>query len=182
MKMKMKASTAVFTTVAMFVSVLALSAGSAGAASTGGWCNGKRATHNTTITTNANATMYRGSAGNDVIIATSRTSHPGGITVWGNGGNDTICIVGHEGTVFGGAGNDTIIGGPYLDSLHGQGGHDLIKGQGGNDIMSGGWGKDKLYGGWGNDQMDGGSGWDQLFGYSGTDTCRNAERKSSCER
>jgi len=179
--LKVRTPWPVLVTLTLMASTLALGSGTAHAESTGGRCEGKSATHNTRIVLKANSTIYYGSSGNDVIVATSRTQTPGPVVVFAGAGADTVCVVGHEGSVWGGSGRDTLIGGPYVDVLVGGGHDDVIKGNGSSDLIQGGWGNDHLYGGWGNDDIDGQAGYDRVYGYRGYDKCQG-EVESSCER
>lgn len=136
-----------------------------------------------------------GTDGDDIIKATLMTS-----AVYGQKGNDTICLSGgSRADVFGGAGNDTIIGGPGSDRLFGEAGNDtIIAGDGadrafggaGNDTILGGAGDDRIYGGPGNDTLKGEGGDDRICGEAGTDTligggqgrdtCSKSETVLSC--
>lgn len=74
--------------------------------------------------------------GDTLNAASSLTS----VTLWGNGGNDTLTGGGVADTLFGGIGNDSLVG------------------NNGNDLLDGGLGNDSLFGGAGNDLLWGGAG------------------------
>jgi VCBS repeat-containing protein len=111
-----------------------------------------------------------------------------GVTVNGNGGDDTITgsssndsLVGGAGndliidsfgnnTVIGAAGDDSVIGGSAGDSLDGGDGNDTLLGQGGRDSLAGGSGNDSLDGGDANDLLSGSAGADTLSGAAGDDS------------
>lgn len=96
--------------------------------------------------------------------------------------------------VFGGAGADELIGGPFDDLLHGSYGTDTLRGGAGNDrlclhkgletedayggsgddYLFGGFGRDRLHGGPGNDVLQGAPGDDALFGGPGDDALYGA--------
>ncbi|RXZ32784.1 hypothetical protein D9O50_15410 [Oxalobacteraceae bacterium CAVE-383] len=95
----------------------------------------------------ANAEIFVGNDGNDIVIGGGRTS------VY----------------VEGGAGDDLIAGGAANDVLSGEDGNDEIDGGAGNDLIRGHRGNDTLYGGDGDDVIDGGLDDDVLFGNSGND-------------
>jgi len=74
-------------------------------------------------------------------------------------------------TVYGNGGNDTLWGGSALDALLGMDGNDVLVGNGGNDNLNGGAGADSLDGGDGNDRLNGlGGSNDSLRGGLGDDT------------
>lgn len=75
----------------------------------------------------------------------------GGLTIWGEGGNDTI------------------IGTKLNDTLRGGDGNDVLYGNPGNDVLRGDDGDDTLVGGYDLDAAPGGDD-DQLFGGVGNDT------------
>ena len=184
---------------AISVAVLLSTIGIASANNIEPTCEGKTTTEGVRIELQANVTIYHGTKQADVIVATTRTQTQGPVVVHGKAGNDTICIVGHQGTVWGGPGTDTLIGGPHSDTLNGGGhadtirgnagtdlinggwGDDTIRGNAGTDLINGGWGNDSLYGGWGNDTIDGGNGEDTAWGYLGADAC-TTEHRNSCGR
>jgi uncharacterized delta-60 repeat protein len=99
-----------------------------------------------------------------------------GITINGNGGNDTV-TVGRDVTVpiifngsegadsfSGGSGNDQFLGGPGNDVGAGNEGADVLVGGGGNDSLSGETGNDILIGSEGQDRLTGSNGEDILIG------------------
>lgn len=101
-----------------------------------------------------------GSSGADSIDASLDT---GGLSLYGQGGSDTI---------VGGSGNDLITGGlapaDGADSLSGGGGDDIILGDDGDDTIDGGTGNDFIEGALGNDSLTGGDG-DDYFTYTARD-------------
>ena len=65
------------------------------------------------------------------------------ITVYGNGGNDTIRNYTSTRLVaYGGPGDDQLVGGSGTDSLYGEGENDTLEGRGSNDTLDGGPGWD----------------------------------------
>ncbi len=131
-----------------------------------------------------------GTANNDTFNAGATTT---GVTLNGEGGNDTLTggsgadtLLGGDGadvitanagadTVDGGAGNDTIRGDAGDDSLSGGNDNDVISGGVGNDALQGDFGNDLLFGNGGNDTLTGGSGTDSLFGNDGADSLVGGE-------
>jgi Ca2+-binding RTX toxin-like protein len=100
------------------------------------------------------------------------------ISVFGQGGNDTITLDEANGALpkallFGGAGNDTLTGGAGNDQLFGQAGIDVLLGKGGNDLLFGGAGDDTLTGGTGDDQVFGQAGNDRMIWNNGDNTDLN---------
>ena len=118
---------------------------------------------------------------------------PSGLSLYGEGGadsitggsgNDTIYFGSGNDSVFGGAGNDIIddtsgaqesgsnliYGGSGEDSIWTGGGNDTVYGDAGNDVIWGEDGKGLLFGGAGNDSIYGGGGADTLIGGSGNDS------------
>jgi Ca2+-binding RTX toxin-like protein len=83
------------------------------------------------------------------------------ITVYGNGGNDTIIFSAIDDTIYGGTGNDT------------------IKLGFGNDHASGGAGNDTLLVGYGTHTADGGSGNDTIESTANIDFARNPPKTAS---
>jgi len=72
------------------------------------------------------------------------------IVINGNGGNDTIEVVGNitrNVRFYGGTGNDVLTGGNGHDVLNGGDGNDVLTGKLGNDLLIGGIGADRLLGG-----------------------------------
>ncbi len=140
-----------------------------------------------------------GTANNDTFNAGATTT---GVTLNGEGGNDTLTggsgadtLLGGDGadvitanagadtvlagtgndTVDSGAGNDTIRGDAGDDSLSGGNDNDVISGGVGNDALQGDSGNDLLFGNGGNDTLTGGSGTDSLFGNDGADSLVGGE-------
>ena len=100
-----------------------------------------------------------------VLGGTPTVANTGTISVFGQGGNDTITLNEANGALpkanlFGGNGNDTLTGGS---------GNDLLFGQAGNDTLLGKGGQDFLFGGADNDTLTGGDAADQVFGEAGND-------------
>jgi len=100
------------------------------------------------------------------------------ISVFGQGGNDTISLNEANGALpmanlFGGDGNDVLTGGSGNDQLFGQAGNDTLTGGAGNDLLFGGDGNDTLTGGAGNDQVFGQAGNDQMIWNPGDGTDLN---------
>ncbi len=119
-----------------------------------------------------------------------------GVSIYGNGGDDTICGSDHDDFIAGGGGNDTIHGGPGNDAIDGGAKDDDLWGGPGNDIIfggvgaspasgvgcelrtsagriylaKGGSGDDLIDGGEGDDCINAGSGEDVLMGGPGNDT------------
>lgn len=97
------------------------------------------------------------------------------ISIFGQGGNDTITINEANGAmpkanIFAGAGNDTVTGGSGADQLFGQDGNDVLLGKGGNDLLFGGAGNDVLIGGDADDRMFGEAGDDRMIWNPGDDS------------
>jgi len=142
-----------------------------------------------TISRNAAGTILVNGGAVAVIGGTPTVANTTAITVFGQGGNDTITLDEANGalpkaSLFGGAGNDILTGGSGGDQLFGQAGNDTLLGKGGNDLLFGGAGDDVLTGGAGDDQMFGeagndrmiwnpGDGSDLMEGGAGTDTVEN---------
>ena len=129
-----------------------------------------------------------------------RTLGPVALTLYDNGGNDTLDLrtdsadqrvdLRPEGIsdVYGlvgnlviardtviehfiaGSGDDVVMGNAVANSLEGRNGNDVIHGLGGDDTLDGGEGDDTLEGGPGADMLDGGPGSDTLDGGPGSDT------------
>ncbi len=92
-----------------------------------------------------------GGRGDDVIDMTSDLFFVGGVTAYGEEGNDVIW--GNEGDdlLHGGDGQDNVQGGDGNDTLYGNAGADILKGNNGTDHLIGGAGSDTLWGGDGED-------------------------------
>lgn len=124
-----------------------------------------------------------GSSGNQIDLSEAAGDFTAltGVTVNGNGGDDTILGSSYNDSIVGGAGNDSIDGGNANDtvsgdagddSLSGAEGDDSLSGDEGDDILFGNAGNDTLSGGIGNDHLRGGSDGDSLDGGDGSDTLR----------
>jgi Ca2+-binding RTX toxin-like protein len=100
------------------------------------------------------------------------------ISVFGQGGNDTVALSEANGALprsllFGGEGNDVLTGGSAADQLFGQGGNDTLLGKGGVDLLFGGDGNDTVTGGDADDQVFGQGGDDRMIWNPGDDTDLN---------
>ena len=116
-----------------------------------------------------------GNFGDDTFIATGVD----GVTVYGQGGADTIQGGGGNDVLFGDydgpfayyyaqfGGNDLIDGGDGADALYGGAGDDVLRGEAGNDLI---YGDHYSVVTTGNDLLDGGAGADSLIGGLGNDT------------
>ena len=132
---------------------------------------------NNTITGSRNAAgniLVNGGAVN-VLGGTPSVANTALISVFGQGGNDTLLLNETNGALpaanmFGGAGNDTMTGGSGGNQLHGQSGDDTLLGKGGTDLLFGGADDDTLTGGDGDDQVFGQSGNDRMIWNAGDDT------------
>lgn len=123
---------------------------------------------------------YAGGSGTDVLIVSSP-----GARVYGNLGDDIICVHGQPGNSYhgsriaGGPGNDTIIAFSGSHYLYGDAGDDVIIANGGTQEIDGGYGNDVLnasgsssaaiWGSDGNDLIHGSPGNDTVFGNGGND-------------
>src|SRR5687768_1814072 len=74
--------------------------------------------------------------GNDTVTIDLSTSYPGGSTLLGNSGNDSITGGFRADDIRGGTGTDTIRGGLGNDLLNGESGNDIMDGQGGLDTAN----------------------------------------------
>ncbi len=99
-------------------------------------------------------------------------------TVWFDGLNDRVTMVGGDDGVFLGEGNNTLdlgngndtgFGGSGPDAIYGGAGVDWLYGNGGADYLFGGVDTDALLGGDGNDFLFGEAGDDYVFGEDGND-------------
>jgi Ca2+-binding RTX toxin-like protein len=143
-----------------------------------------------TIVITAAVGVAEGTPGDDVIVANptngSTGQVPPGVTnleVFGEGGDDTICIVGDRyALAYGGPGDDTLRvqpgttglldGGPGNDALSGAGGKDTLVGDSGNDHLTGGRGNDLLAEGTGapgDDIVDAGLGTFDTMSFADTE-------------
>jgi ELWxxDGT repeat protein len=93
--------------------------------------------------------------GDDHITAASQTV---GVTVFAQGGNDTVTGSNFDDFLWGGVGNDTLAGG---------GGNDLLFGDLGADSFSGGAGNDTIYADSTDTLISGGAGNDALYWAAG---------------
>jgi S-layer protein len=85
----------------------------------------------------------KGGAGDDVLNAVAATTAGKTVTIFGNGGNDTITgSASRANSLSGGAGDDTLTGGTAADTFDGGDGVDRITLGGGLDVVTGGAGKD----------------------------------------
>jgi Ca2+-binding RTX toxin-like protein len=94
-----------------------------------------------------------GTSGDDVI-GMPYLPDSDSYTIYGMGGNDTICTDQGNDVIYGGAGNDTIYAGPGSDQLYGGPGHDTLNGGKGPDYLNGGKGNDVCNGGPGHDNSE----------------------------
>ncbi len=109
---------------------------------------------------------------NDTTPATANLAPVGGndgVTT-GEDTAATLTVLGNDGVLAGGLGNEFIYGGSGADILYGGLGNDILYGGSGTDILYGGSGDDTLIGGNGKDTLIGGSGDDTLDGGNGKDT------------
>ena len=90
-----------------------------------------------------------------------------GVTLVGNGGDDSITAGSGDDLIYGGVGNDTVRGGAGADTILGDAGNDTLYGEAGNDSISGGAGNDVIYGGLGADTLSGGDDADVFYGGAG---------------
>ena len=138
----------VFAALAMSATVVAATAGPAGAQTV--TCGGEVAT---IVGTPGDETII-GTPGDDVIAALQ-----GDDIVKGAGGDDIIC---------GGIGDDQLFGGDGFDIMFGAQGNDLLisaKTKTGPDTAG-----SRMFGGAGNDEVHGSTGWDRMQGGPGNDT------------
>lgn len=113
---------------------------------------------------NGGADEILGGAGPDTI-----TSGLSAVTIFGNGGRDTITLL------YTSFGRPHIYGGPRRDEIQGSGRPDVIEGGGGPDVIDGGAGRNEIYGLSGNDNIRGGFDKDEINGGRGADTIRGGE-------
>ncbi len=147
-------------------------------------------------TTNIELVTARGEDGHDRINASAVNDGFSSVTLFGDGGNDTVTggagsdalyggagddsLIGGLGAdyIFGGLDNDFVIGGDGDDVIEGNDGNDTVFGDawtadanpGGNDSILGGAGNDMIVAGAGNDTIDGGTDADNLQGERGNDS------------
>lgn len=132
-------------------------------------------------TANGTFTGIEQSSGTSYADTYNASADTAGVSVYAQGGDDTLIggsgadrLYGEDGndSVHAGAGNDTIDGGAGVDYLKGQAGNDSIVGGSGADTLTGDTGADTLDGGLDNDSIAGGSGSDSLLGGDGDDNIR----------
>ncbi len=129
------------TTAALSMMMLALTAGTASA-----------------------ATMY-GTVYGDALYGTSYTDY-----LYGYGGADLIYGYGGADYLYGGnedTWGDKILGGNGNDRIYGESGDDALYGDSGSDQVYGGYGNDLVQGGYGQDTLSGGPGADQINAQEG---------------
>jgi Ca2+-binding RTX toxin-like protein len=115
-----------------------------------------------TITLNAFANTYGGSAGIDTVMLSD-----GQDSAYGRAGNDIFLGESGNDYLFGQEGDDVLDGGEGLDRLYGGSDGDALSGGAGNDILYGEAGTDTLTGDTGVDFMSGGAGADSFVFASG---------------
>lgn len=136
-----------------------------------------------TISADDSIEQINGSAYGDILRAAGENYSV--ITLRGEGGHDSLSILGYgstagaSGRLYGGTGNDVLNGAGLADRLYGDSGEDVLNGGSGNDRLYGGSGHDRLsgggdgdylYGGSGNDRLSAGPGdGDRLYGGTGDD-------------
>ena len=134
--------------------------------------------NNITVSRNAAGTILVNNGAVGVAGGTPTVANTALISVFGQGGNDTITFSETNGALprgnlFGGAGNDVLTGGSGADLLFGQSGNDTLLGKGGADFLFGGTENDTLTGGDADDQVFGESGDDRMVWNPGDDTDLN---------
>jgi Ca2+-binding RTX toxin-like protein len=134
--------------------------------------------NNITISRNAAGTILVNGGAVNIAGGTATIANTAKITVFGQGGNDTLTISEVNGALpasqlFGGIGNDTLTGGSGFDQLFGQSGNDSLLGKGNTDHLFGGDDNDTLTGGDADDQAFGQSGNDRMIWNPGDDTDLN---------
>ena len=126
---------------------------------------------------------YVGTDADDVILVLAPGSE-----VWGNYGNDLICLYGdsyHGAVVHGGPEDDTIVSYSGSHTISGDAGEDTVVANGGSMEVEGGDDDDILnvggatsatvYGGAGHDIINGSPGNDTLYGDEGNDLLRGGQ-------
>ncbi len=144
---------------ALLVSAIGFT-GASPALAAGETCNGKAATI-TVMNSYSAATStayYYGTSGADVIWVANSGSYAN-VTVYGYGGNDTICGEGGQNnnkrfTVFAGNGNDWMSTGKKGDSIYPGWGNDYVSAWGGNDYIQPSNSYDVIDCSWGYDTLD----------------------------
>jgi Ca2+-binding RTX toxin-like protein len=127
------------------------------------------------------STLYVRVSENGFTSGSFRASYVDAISVYGNGGNDTIAVGAGIGNTYlnGGDGHDNISGGDGNDSIRGGNGDDRVGAGAGHDYVEGDAGNDNLDGGIGNDSVFGSDGDDAVFGYLGDDTLHGGDGNDS---
>ena len=137
-----------------------------------------------------------GTDGDETIVFTSDEQHnvtvsvngqdggtyadAGLLVAFGQGGADTITVVGDTSAlVSGGAGDDTITTGGGNDVVLGKDGDDVIDSGAGHDLVGGNAGNDVLILGAGNDVALGGAGDDSIYGNDGHDLLKGNDGNDS---
>ncbi len=131
--------------------------------------------HDTVVSRDAAGRLLLNGGAVSVTGGTPTVANTSLISIFGQGGDDTIVIDESNGAmpraqIFGGGGNDNLISGSGNDMLFGQAGNDTLLGKGGNDLLFGGEGNDTLTGGDGDDQMFGEGGNDRMIWNPGDDS------------
>jgi Ca2+-binding RTX toxin-like protein len=121
-------------------------------------CNGLPVTMDITQSSG----VFVGTGGDDVILVDPPTTDTH-IAVYGEGGDDTICLD-QVAQAYGSAGDDTLID----QETNGQSFGTVLDGGPGDDVLRGGPGRDTLRGDSGNDELHGGRGDDTLGEGTGT--------------
>ena len=134
--------------------------------------------NNITVSRNAAGHLLVNGGAVSIKGGTATVANTTTISVFGQGGNDTITLSETNGALpkghlFGGSGNDTITGGSGADQIFGQAGDDTALGKGGIDLVFGGSENDVLTGGDADDQVFGESGDDRMVWNPGDDTDLN---------
>lgn len=142
------------------------------------WVLGDSASNTITVGRNAAGAILVNAGAVPIQGGTPTVANTTTISVFGQGGDDTLRINEANGAMpgaylFGGAGNDSLTGGSGADILFGQMGDDTLAGKGGADVLFGGAGNDTLTGGDGDDQVFGESGNDRMIWNPGDDTDLN---------
>ena len=119
---------------------------------------------------------FDGTEFNDTLNAGSSA---GDVTLWGNGGADTVTGGSGNDRLFGGDGADVLTGNAGNDQLSGGAGDDSLTDASGTNILSGDEGDDRLVAGTGADALFGGTGRDTLFGGDGADTLEGGDDTDS---
>ncbi len=141
----------------------------------------------TDVLTSIETGYFKGGNGDNLLDA---SEFPGGVTLIGVGGDDTLRGGGGDDVLFGRSGADLLTGGDGDDTLKGLRDNDTLNGGAGDDWLDGGpqddaisgWtGDDYLYGRSGNDILVGGEGNDSLYGATGDDILQGDDGKSDTD-